>query len=493
MSTLLREGLNRAGTSLKAKSPTARKIVAPETNDELWEFVRYNLGIEIPRVKVCDDHVAPFTAFSSAFFARGGPIHVWKASRGFGGKSFNLAALSMAEAICRAKVNLLGGSGEQAERVLDYMNGEEVADVMWLAPNAPRHLIKGGFEKGTLKRKTELVNGGYVRALMASTRSVRGPHPERLRLDEIDEMDLIIFDAAMGQTMSLRDIPAHTVGSSTWHNANGTMTEVLKRAEENGWPLYEWCYKENLQSNGGWLPDAEVDRKKIEVSHVMFKVEYDLQEPNPADRAIQPESVEAMFKKDLGVYRGHRDEKIQTRKPTRGKIYIHGTDWAKRTDWTIILTYEDLELDEGEDGPQLELVEFLRTGRHKWPRMVAMHDERVKRYAENSEYYSCHDETGIGDVVTDYMSEATESLGIWMSGRLRTEVLTDYVAAVEHGFIVCPDIEWMRKEHEYASVDDLFTTGSTFHLPDTIAAAALAYHIFKNRPKKRRVRATWGR
>ena len=451
-----------------------------------------NFNISIPRVQVCDDHCAPFTAFADAYFARHGPIHVWKASRGFGGKSFMLATLALAEAVCRAKVNLLGGSGEQAERVLDYMNGEEVDDVMWLAPDAPRWLIEGGFEKGTLKRKTELTNGGYIRALMASTRSVRGPHPERLRLDEIDEMELTIFDAAMGQTMALRDIPAHTVGSSTWHNANGTMTEILKRAEKNGWPVYEWCYKENLQSAGGWLPDEEVERKKIEVSEVMFKVEYDLQKPNPGELAFAPEAVEAMFKDELGEFKGDRDEKVAIAQPERGKIYIHGTDWAKRTDWTVILTFEDLQLPEGEDGPEMKLVEFLRTGRHKWPRMIGMHDERVKRFSENSEYYSCHDETGIGDVITDYMSDATVSEGVWMAGRLRTELITDYVAAVEHGNIICPNIEWMRKEHEYASVGDLYDTGSTFHLPDTVAAAALAYYIFKNRPKKLKVRATWG-
>ena len=37
--------------------------------------------------------------------------------------------------------------------------------------------------------------------LTASQKSVRGPHPPSLLLDEIDEMDLEIFDAALGQPM----------------------------------------------------------------------------------------------------------------------------------------------------------------------------------------------------------------------------------------------------------------------------------------------------
>jgi hypothetical protein len=40
---------------------------------------------------------------------------------------------------------------------------------------------------------------------MASQASVRGPHPHRLRLDEVDEMALDIFDAAMGQTLEGRE------------------------------------------------------------------------------------------------------------------------------------------------------------------------------------------------------------------------------------------------------------------------------------------------
>lgn len=410
-----------------------------------------------------------------------------------------LAALSLTEAELRAKVNLLGGSGEQAERVLNYIYGEEIENVMLQAPNSPQYLITGGFEKGTLKRKTDFVHSGYIRALMASTRSVRGPHPERLRLDEIDEMDLVIFDAAMGQTMALRDIPAQTVASSTWHNANGTMTEILKRAKEKGWPVYQWCYKENLASNGGWLPDDQVELKRTQVTTAMFNIEYDLQEPNPGDRAIDQEAVADMFKKELGEFQGNLREKCKIEDPIRGAIYVNGTDWAKRQDWTICLTYKELrpysDPNEKEDGviePMLRLVNFERTGRQAWPVLVGRMEQRLRNYGENSDIFSAHDETGIGDVISDYMSDDLESEGVWMAGRLRATILSDYITAIEHGYIECPDIDWMRIEHELASFDDVYGTGDSVHLPDTIAAGALAWFIFKNKPKKRKVRATWG-
>lgn len=505
MNSLVHEGLQRSQSRLREAAPQHRQLVMPTTDDELHAWVLHHLNVDIPRVHVCTDdsrtcNCAPFTAFADAFFARD-PIAVWHASRGFGGKSFMLATLSTAEAELKMKVNLLGGSGEQAERVLNYIYGEEVDDVMLRAPHAPTYLIEGGLESGTLKRKTDFTHGGYLRALMASQRSVRGPHPERLRLDEVDEMELGIFDASMGQTMALRErshgIKSQTVASSTWHNANGTMTEILKRAEDNDWPVYRWCYRENLESVGGWLPDNEVTSKKRQVTTTMFNVEYDLAEPNPGDRAIDSDAVTAMFRTELGEFKGDAQEEIKIEVPIKGAEYMNGTDWAKRTDWTICLTYKELRSysdpsEDGADEPMLRLVAFSRTGRKPWPVLVGRMEKRLKLYGEISNIYSAHDETGIGDVISDYMSDDLQSEGIWMAGRLRATILSDYITAIEHGYIECPDIEWMRIEHERASFDDVFNTAESFHLPDTIAAGALAWYIFKNKPKKRKVRATWG-
>jgi len=47
--------------------------------------------------------------------------------------------------------------------------------------------------------------------------------------------------------MAIEKCAAQTVASSTHHNAVGTMTEILKRAAEKGWPVYKWCYRETLK------------------------------------------------------------------------------------------------------------------------------------------------------------------------------------------------------------------------------------------------------
>jgi Intein splicing domain len=46
------------------------KRAAPTTDDELWSYVQEEIGDEIPRIAVCDDHQAPFDFASDFYFER---------------------------------------------------------------------------------------------------------------------------------------------------------------------------------------------------------------------------------------------------------------------------------------------------------------------------------------------------------------------------------------------------------------------------------------
>jgi hypothetical protein len=454
-----------------------------QSDSELRLFVEKAFGVRIPDVQVCEHHTTPWRAFSDAYFARS-PITVWKASRGFGGKSFLLALLGLVEAVTlKASVSVLGGSGEQSANVLKYCKD------FWNFENAPRALLAGD-----VQRETRLAWGNTIKALTASQTSVRGPHRPRLRLDEIDEMSIEIFDAAMGQTMAVVEdgeiiIPAQTVASSTHQNADGTMTEVLKRAAERGHPVYQWCYKETSAA-GGWLLPSEIERKRGEVTAVMWETEYDLQEPSPESRAIQPDKVTAMFKSEqLGTFKGTNGEYIEIEAPcvvcqacgyeqpegekcrqcnakTQKARYATGADWAKKHDWTVIITLRC-------DVSPVRVVAFERCGRMPWPVMIGKYEKQIKRFGSQG----VHDGTGVGDVVDDNLTVHAEPF--LMVGRARSDLLSNYISAIEDDGIEAPDIEFMRNEHKLASVDDVYGRG---HLPDSICAGALAWS------KRRRVR-----
>lgn len=430
----------------------------PQDDDELWHYIRVVWGMTIPRTPVCKHHTSPFRALADAYFGRY-PVTIWKASRGFGGKSTLMGTLSAIEAsTLGAQITILGGSASQSQRV------HEVTHELWYAPLAPKGLLSSDPTKFT----TRLTNGAWITALMASQKSVRGPHPQRLRLDEVDEMDMELFEAAQGQPMDARGLKAQTVISSTHQYPDGTMTALLKRANEKGWPVYEWCWRESMGTAGeqGWLTEEMVERKKMEVSQRMWDIEYDLQEPSFDGRAIETAYVDSAYDPNLGVFVGEPDQHIIYESPQPDGSYITGVDWAKERDWTIIRTFR-VDCD-----PWIE-VAFLRTGRKPWPEMVNDLDSRLEAYGG----YCIHDSTGIGDVVDDLIQYDRKKVkGVALRGRERETVFTEYIAGIEQFAIRSPRIEYAYNEHKYVTQKDLFGGG---HPPDTFIAGALAWSMRK--------------
>ena len=261
------------------------------------------------------------------------------------------------------------------------------------------------------------------------------------------------------------------------------MTEVLRRAAKNGWPVYEWCWRETSAGETGWLSQTEVEMKRLSVTAAMWAVEYDLQEPSPQSRAIDPQKIQVMFDYantiEAAPGRYYEIEPPvwlcscpgrETYQPGRCEIcgterklasYATGADWARKQDYTVIVTLRT-------DVRPTRLVAFYRAQRYPWPEMVRQFEYQVQRY----DSIAGHDATGLGDVITGYMGVRAEA--VVLSGRLRQDILTSYIAAIENGELYAPAIQPLEGEHRYASVDDLYGAG---HLPDTICAMSIAYWI----------------
>lgn len=381
---------------------------------------------------------------------------VWEGSRGFAGKSYLLALLSHIEAdTLGAEVSLLGGSGEQSTRVIEYLqkwsSGEE-----------------------NIQRRTRYRSGGLVTALMASSKSARGPHPQRMRLDEVDEMELAILDAAMGQPMGTAKVAKQTVMSSTHHYAAGTFTEIKRRADEKGWPIQEWCYRETSVQPDGWLTQEEIESKRGEVTASMWAAEYDLQEPSPEGRAILPEAVDACFRDEFNgkltiqQLAGPMGYELVIEEPVKDATYATGADWAKKKDHTVIDTLRT-------DVRPMRRVAWSRYQRMSWPMMIAKFDARVAKYPGAA----CHDATGLGDVVGDY--QEADARGVVLAGQTRGDVFTKYIAAIEDRAIVSAKIKYCEGEHRYCTNEDLTGGG---HPPDSFVAGAMAYRAASTKEMK---------
>ena len=256
--------LTQSPTPLRVKSigdSFAEK--APTSKEHLALYCALVLGVRIPHPAHCSEHQSPLEALWDAYSDQ---YHfgIWHAMRG-SGKTLLLAVLSFLESVFKPNcgTTILGGSLEQSQKGVSYLNG------FWQRPEAPRKLLIGD----VAARGYRLSNGSWVSALAASQKSVRGPHPQRLRLDEVDEMAKEVFDASLGQPKANYGIPDQIVSSSTLHHPFGMMAELIDKKEERGAVLYRWCIEEVRQPRGFWSTE-EISRKQQQVTKDMWDAEY---------------------------------------------------------------------------------------------------------------------------------------------------------------------------------------------------------------------------
>jgi len=438
---------------------------APRTDDELYELVKVMWGITIPRHKVCGEHDAPFDAFACAYFNREPQILI-HGSRGLSGKSRLLSILGITMAAVKGSdVNIVGGSLNQSINIHNTIRDA------WESEHAPNYLVRE--ESAT---KIRLFNKAVIMPLTASQKTVRGPHPPTLLLDEIDEMDQAIFDAAKGQPMPQQNwrgeiVRPQTAMSSTWQYPDKTFAHEYQRFQEEGLPIFTWCYRDTSNPIDGWLDQETIDQKKREIPTEMWRVEYDLGEPSIGNRAIDSQAVEEMFSLPTDtIHESVQKERQEYRfeNPNSSAEYVISADWAQAQDWTVI-TVTDVSFF------PVRVVHWLRMRRHPYPVMIGHFNRLMKEY--NAE--GIHDATGLGAVVADYVDRRAR--GFLMTGAQRDNMLSEYISAVENGKWRAPRIPVFYKSHLYASVEMIYARGKEFHLPDEICSMALGWRLVSKR------------
>jgi hypothetical protein len=456
----------------------------PQDEDELWWVIKTFFGVELPRGQVCDEHVSPFHAVAHAFFGKAPNFAVWYASRG-SGKSQALAVLGLVKSfVMDVDVTILGGSMTQSKNVAEHMSK------MLAYENAPTFAM----EKRTAT-EIRLHTQKTIRPLPASQTTVRGPHPPLQLLDEVDEMEMAIYDASMGQAMEQDNhwgltVPEYIVASSTWQNPEGTFTEVIDRARREGMPVFSWCWRELIKSPSnptGWMSQRFIDQKRKTVSAQMWKTEYELNEPSGASRAFDLDALETVFVRYPApletVKKGESEQRWTWEKPNVTCSYVVGADWAKERDYTVISVVNIT-------AKPFKLAKLIRIHRRPYPEMIGIFNAEVRAY---NAVASAHDKTGLGNVVHDFLDFSDTTEGFTMVGRPRTQMLLDYIVAVEHNDFSLPSGEYevggevvkdeelalLKRAHRATTVADVYAPGKwDGHLPDEVAGMALANRAY---------------
>jgi hypothetical protein len=299
-------------------------------------------------------------------------------------------------------------------------------------------------------------------------------------LDEIDEMEKDIYDAAQGQAMAQPNAKGYqvnemTVASSTWQNPIGTFQEVRDGALLEGLPVRTWCWREILKNDAnpyGWMDPDFIARKKRSVGKEMFRIEYDLGEPKGGNRAFDVEKVKEYFVDVQPVREHHRanDDMWVFEEPQPTGTYAAAADWAKETDKTSISVFR-IDLD---PAPMV----YQRTfNRQAWPVMVDIFNSVINDYHA----MAGHDATGVGNVVNDLVDERV--LKVILMDQKRKDLLNEYVADFEIGRYRFPKCTSSYNAHRATTMAMIWAGAATAaHIPDEIISAAIANRVRRVMP-----------
>lgn len=271
---------------------------APRTKEELAVYCATVLNNRFP-FPASDDiyckengHSSPLDAIWAAYSEQDA-ISIWYAMRG-SGKTRDLSILAWLESVFKPKcwTTILGGSLEQSIKAVSYLS--DIWDLETVAPLRAKLLVNNQVAGRGFKTN----HGSLVQALAASSKSVRGPHPQKLRLDECDEMDQKIYDSALGQPKSNYGILDNVVICSTLHNPFGLMSQIIDNRFEIKAKLYAWCVREVLSPRGFWTHE-EFERRKSQLSIAMLDAEYYLKRPKLGETIFDFESVERAYRRGI--------------------------------------------------------------------------------------------------------------------------------------------------------------------------------------------------
>jgi len=101
--------------------------------------------------------------------------------------------------------------------------------------------------RNSIKSRTEFANGSKMEIITASNVGFRGAHPNKSRVDEIDEIPWTLLEVGLSMAHTKNDVRGQNVFTSTRQYADGTMNKLITEAGEKNVEVYQWNIYETVK------------------------------------------------------------------------------------------------------------------------------------------------------------------------------------------------------------------------------------------------------
>jgi hypothetical protein len=229
------------------------KLAGPQTDDELHAWIVENLGIDVSRTAVCENHNPPFNFIADIYFERVDSAMLL-ANRA-GGKTFSMAVIHWVNSMFKPGMESVTFAAIEAQSLIAYSHMKN-----WIYDKEGN---KRPEIKASMMRETTFSNGSIARILGSTPESVNGPHPQLAHADEVELMREDTYSESRNMTSGKRlgngrVVRPQDIYTSTRKGPNGRMQKLIDEIEEAKQAglkpprvLYQHCLKESAAQNPG--------------------------------------------------------------------------------------------------------------------------------------------------------------------------------------------------------------------------------------------------
>jgi hypothetical protein len=139
----------------------SQKRPAPTTDDELWEYIKEEIGDEIPRVAVCEDHDAPFDFMRDYYFERERALLVMSSRES--GKTRGTAIINYIFAETKPNLEVCTFADIEAQSNKSYTY---IKNFVYTKNDNNEKVLKASVAGDPLRKETNFKNGSKLEVII---------------------------------------------------------------------------------------------------------------------------------------------------------------------------------------------------------------------------------------------------------------------------------------------------------------------------------------
>jgi len=225
-----RDSIRRVGKP----TPRLKELLdfRPQTANELQTMIQHYFGIWLPDKPICQQHQAPLDFMADAFFMNEPRTSIVMGPRG-GGKTTMLSLTFLIDAVFHDNCEIadVGAIAKQAKRAYKYFT------TFGIDTDTPFH----DAITRSIQSETNFINGSMLEVVTGTAAGLNSPHPQRGNCDEADLMTWNLIQEFLMMMQSKNELASQARIVSTRKTKYGPMHRAIKKREELGFHLYQWC------------------------------------------------------------------------------------------------------------------------------------------------------------------------------------------------------------------------------------------------------------